>query len=83
MELRQLEYFIYVAEERSFTRAAAKAHVAQPGVSAQIQRLEREVGEALFDRTHRSVRLTDAGSALLPSPSRSSAAWSAGRCVSG
>lgn len=66
MELRQLEYFVYVAEEGSFTRAAAKAHVAQPGVSAQIQRLEREVGEALFDRTHRSVRLTDAGSALLP-----------------
>ena len=49
MELRQLEYFVYVAEEGSFTRAAAKAHVAQPGVSAQIQRLEREVGEALFD----------------------------------
>lgn len=66
MELRQLEYVVYLAEECSFTRAAARAHVAQPGVSAQIRRLERELGEPLFDRSGRTVRLTDAGEAFLP-----------------
>lgn len=66
MELRQLEYFVAVAEEGSFTRAAEKVHVAQPGVSAQIRRLERELGEDLLERTSRSVRLTDVGAAVLP-----------------
>lgn len=66
MELRQLEYFVAVAEERNFTRAAEKAHVAQPGVSAQIRRLERELGQQLLDRSGRSVRLTEAGAAVLP-----------------
>jgi DNA-binding transcriptional LysR family regulator len=66
MEIRQLEYFVYVADEHNFTRAAARAHVAQPGVSAQIRRLERELGEPLFDRSRRTVCLTDAGEALLP-----------------
>jgi DNA-binding transcriptional LysR family regulator len=66
MELRQLEYFVTVADEASFTRAAAKVHVAQPGVSAQIRRLERELGHPLLDRTGRSVRLTEAGAAVLP-----------------
>jgi len=63
MELRQLEYLVAVAEEASFTRAAARLHVAQPGVSAQIRRLEREFGEELLDRTGRVVRPTAAGSA--------------------
>lgn len=66
MELRQLEYFVAVAEEASFTRAAARVHVAQPGVSAQIRRLERELGQDLLDRTGRTVRLTDVGAAVLP-----------------
>jgi DNA-binding transcriptional LysR family regulator len=66
MELRQLAYFVAVAEESSFTRAAAREHVAQPGVSAQIRQLERELGEPLLDRSGRSVRLTEAGSAVLP-----------------
>ncbi|WP_406864127.1 LysR substrate-binding domain-containing protein [Streptomyces sp. HUAS MG47] len=66
MELRQLEYFLAVVEERSFTRAAARMHVAQPGVSAQIRRLERELGQELLDRTGPAVRLTQAGSTLLP-----------------
>lgn len=66
MELRQLEYFVAVAEERNFTRAAEKVRVAQPGVSAQIRRLERELGQELLDRSGRTVRLTEVGAAVLP-----------------
>lgn len=66
MELRQLEYFVAVAEEANFTRAAVRVHVAQPGVSAQIRQLEHELGQPLFDRTGRTVRLTEAGAAMLP-----------------
>jgi DNA-binding transcriptional LysR family regulator len=66
MELRQLEYFVAVAEEANFTRAAERIRVAQPAVSAQIQRLEREVGQPLLDRSRRTVRLTAAGAAALP-----------------
>jgi DNA-binding transcriptional LysR family regulator len=66
MELRQLEYFVAVAEEANFTRAAARVHVAQPGVSAQVRRLERELGQDLLDRSGRTVRLTAAGAAVLP-----------------
>ena len=66
MELHQLEYFVAVAEERSFTRAAARVHVAQPGVSAQVRRLEAELGQQLLDRSGRSVRLTEVGAAVLP-----------------
>ncbi|AXI78341.1 LysR family transcriptional regulator [Peterkaempfera bronchialis] len=66
MELRQLEYFATVAEEANFTRAAARLHVAQPGVSAQIRKLERELGQELLDRSGRTVRLTEAGAAVLP-----------------
>jgi DNA-binding transcriptional LysR family regulator len=66
MELRQLEYFVAVADEANFTRAAERIHVAQPAVSAQIARLERELGQVLLDRTRRQVRLTTAGEAVLP-----------------
>lgn len=66
MELRQLEYFVAVVEEASFTRAAERVHVAQPGVSAQIRRLERELGHDLLDRSGRTVTLTDVGAAVLP-----------------
>lgn len=54
-----------VAEEASFTRAAAKLHVAQPGVSAQVRKLERELGQDLFDRAGRTVRVTEVGDAVL------------------
>ena len=66
MELRQLEYFVAVTEEANFTRAAARVHVAQPGVSAQVRKLERELGQDLLDRSGRAVSLTEAGEAVLP-----------------
>lgn len=66
MELRQLEYFLAVAEHANFTRAAEALHVAQPWVSAQIRRLERELGNELFDRSSRVLRLTRFGKAVLP-----------------
>ncbi|WNI18130.1 LysR family transcriptional regulator [Actinacidiphila sp. ITFR-21] len=65
MELRQLEYFVAVAEERNFTRAAARVRISQSGVSAQIRRLERELGAELFDRSARTATLTVAGKAAL------------------
>lgn len=65
MELRQLEYFVAVAEERNFTRAAERVHISQSGVSAQIRRLERELGAELFDRSGRTATLTVAGKAVL------------------
>jgi DNA-binding transcriptional LysR family regulator len=65
MDLRQLEYFVAVAEEANFTRAAARCHISQSGVSAQIRQLERELGTPLFDRTTRRASLTPAGHAAL------------------
>ncbi|MGP2442067.1 LysR family transcriptional regulator [Streptomyces sp. JW3] len=65
MELRQLEYFVAVAEERNFTRAAERVHISQSGVSAQIRQLERELGAELFDRSARTATLTVAGKAAL------------------
>lgn len=66
MDVRTLGYFVAVAEEQSFTRAAARCLVAQPSLSQQIRALEREIGEPLFDRGPRSTTLTSAGRALLP-----------------
>lgn len=65
MELRQLEYFVAVAEEQNFTRAAERVHISQSGVSAQIRQLERELGAELFDRSARTATLTVAGKAAL------------------
>jgi DNA-binding transcriptional LysR family regulator len=65
MELRQLEYFVAVAEEANFTRAAQRVHVSQSGVSAQIRQLERDLGATLIDRSGRVASLTTAGAAAL------------------
>lgn len=61
MELRHLRYFVAVAEAENVTRAAAKLHVSQPGISRQIKDLEDEIGFPLFERSAKSLRLTAAG----------------------
>jgi LysR family hydrogen peroxide-inducible transcriptional activator len=65
MEIHQLRYFVAVADEGSFSRAAAREHVAQPSLSQQIQKLEAEMDQRLFDRLPRSVVVTEAGKCLL------------------
>ena len=66
MELRQIEYFVSVAETGGFGKAAKKCHVAQPSLSQQISKLEREFGQRLFDRMGRTIALTEAGENFLP-----------------
>jgi DNA-binding transcriptional LysR family regulator len=74
MELRALEYFVAVADERHFTRAAARMNVSQSGLSAAVKTLEAELHATLFERTTRRVQLTAAGAALLPEARRALAA---------
>jgi DNA-binding transcriptional LysR family regulator len=79
MELRHLEHFLAVADERSFTRAAARVHLVQSALSVSIRSLERELGARLFDRTTHQVELTDAGLALVTEARRTLAAADAAR----
>ncbi|MFD6393505.1 LysR family transcriptional regulator [Nocardia sp. NPDC055029] len=65
MELRQLRYFVTVVDEGGFTRAAERLHLTQPGLSAQIRQLERELGQRLLDRGARTVTPTEVGTAVL------------------
>ncbi len=66
MELYQLSYFIEIARQQNFTRAAARLHMAQPALSLQMKNLEAELGASLFIRGRRQTTLTAAGKALLP-----------------
>ncbi len=79
MELRHLEHFVAVAEERSFTRAALRVHLVQSALSVSVRALERELGARLLARTTHRVELTDEGRALLPEARRTLAAARAAR----
>jgi DNA-binding transcriptional LysR family regulator len=70
MELRHLEHFVVLAEELSFTKAAARLHLVQSGLSVSIRNLEKELGAVLFDRTTHGVSLSQSGAALLPEARR-------------
>lgn len=75
VHVRDLRYFVAVAEELHFTRAAERLYVSQPALSKQIRALERQVGVELFRRDRQGVLLTEAGTALLPQARRVLAAW--------
>src|SRR5436190_18808956 len=70
MDLSALKIFLAVAQERSFSRAAAKVHRTQPAVSQTVRRLEADLGEQLFDRSSKNGTLTDAGRMLVNSGQR-------------
>ena len=75
MDIRQLRYFLAVAAERNFSRAADRLNMAQPPLSRQIQQLELEVGAQLFDRDMKPMALTDAGACSTSRRSRSPVGW--------
>lgn len=79
MDLRQLEYFVTVADERHFTRAAERLFISQSGLSASIRALEKDLGATLFTRNTRRVELTEAGRALLDESRRTLASVEAAR----
>ncbi|MGW5214875.1 LysR family transcriptional regulator [Streptomyces sp. NPDC004051] len=81
MELRQLRYFLAVAEEGGFTRAAERVHISQPGISAQIRQLENDLGATLIDRSGRRVGLTAVGEVALGHARTVLAAAEALRCA--
>ncbi|MHC5542246.1 LysR family transcriptional regulator, partial [Singulisphaera rosea] len=79
MELRQIRYFLAVAEARHFTKAAQTLGISQSTLSAQVKELERDLGTPLFDRTGRAVRLSEAGKAFLEHAARAVRDAEAGR----
>lgn len=79
MDLGQIEAFVQVAHHRSFSKAADSLFLTQPSVTARIQSLERDLGEALFERNGRGVRLTEMGTAFLPYARRTLKALQEGR----
>jgi DNA-binding transcriptional LysR family regulator len=83
VELRQLEYFVAVAEEANFTRAAERVHISQSGISAQVRRLEEELGADLIDRSGRTATLTPARSSSRPAPSARPSTRSPVCCAAG
>ncbi len=79
MDLRQIEAFVQVAQHRGFSKAAEALYLTQPSVTARIQALERDLGEPLFERNGRGVRLTEVGAAFLPYARRALKALQEGR----
>src|SRR5258708_1393681 len=77
--VRDLRYFVAVAEELSFTRAARRLHLSQPALSKQIHQLEVALRAPLFDRSRRTITVTPAGAALLPHAQRLIADWDGAR----
>src|SRR5476649_336466 len=75
VHVRDLRYFVAVAEDLHFTRAAERLFVSQPALSKQIRMLERQLGSDLFVRNRRAVELTPAGAALLPAARHLLAEW--------
>src|SRR5688500_13361017 len=78
VHVRDLRYFVTVAEELHFTRAAERLYVSQPALSKQVRALERQLGVELFRRDRRGVALTEAGAALLPHARQMLADWEKG-----
>lgn len=77
MHIRELRYFVEIADRLHFTRAAEALFISQPALSKQLRVLEGQLGATLFHRDHRTVRLTEAGAALLPRAREVLAAWAA------